>query len=273
MILKYKARGHMNKFLFLPTDYQAPKATNYYMKFQEGENKFRILSQPIIGWEDWQDKKPVRYKLDQKPTKPFDPKKPLKHFWSMIVWNYSLEEIQILHLTQATLRKSLEALCSDSDWGLPYFYDLKVVKSGEGMETEYMLNPLPHKPLPAHVQAMFNERRCLLDALFNNDDPFSKEHTHFTPGIFSQDDCLPVYVDEVTMEEAHNLEMILDECDPEYKIWIYGYIEKKYNTINLFELSAAVFQRLKNSANRNMQQNLQKQRNNVSEPDLFVMEG
>src|SRR5215510_11210672 len=99
----------MNKILFLPQDYQAPKTSNFYMKLQEGENKFRILTQPILGWEDWLDKKPVRYTFDNKPTKSFDPKKPVKHFWSMVVWNYNEEQIQILHITQATIRSSIEA--------------------------------------------------------------------------------------------------------------------------------------------------------------------
>src|ERR1017187_557874 len=154
----------MSKILFLPTGYEAPRTSNFYMKFQEGENKFRVLSQPIIGWEDWQDKKPIRYRLQDKPARPIDAKKPIKHFWSMIVWNYQEEEIQILHLTQATIRKSLESLCSDSDWGAPYFYDLKVIKSGEGMETEYVLNPLPHKKLNNIVEDRFKERKCNLDA-------------------------------------------------------------------------------------------------------------
>lgn len=180
----------MNKIAFLPSGYEAPKTSNFYMKFQEGENKFRILSQPIIGWEDWQDKKPIRYKFRDKPAHPIDHKKPIKHFWSMIVWNYSLEEIQILHLTQTSIRKSLETLCKDEDWGAPYFYDIKVIKKGEGMETEYSLNPLPHKPLSLYIQEMFNERKCNLEALFYNEDPFSKEYTVFTPGVFSQNDVI-----------------------------------------------------------------------------------
>ena len=83
----------MNKFSFLPEDYESPKTSNNYMRFQEGENKFRVLTQPIFGWEDWQEKKPLRYRNNQKPIKPIDIKHPVKHFWSMVVWNYNENEI------------------------------------------------------------------------------------------------------------------------------------------------------------------------------------
>jgi hypothetical protein len=252
----------MSKIAFLPTGYESPKTSNFYMKFQEGENKFRILSQPIIGWEDWQDKKPIRYKFNDRPAFPIDPKKPIKHFWSMIVWNYALEEIQILHLTQSGIRKSLETLCRDEDWGAPYFYDLKVMKKGEGMETEYSLNPLPHKPLAPHIQDMFNDRRCNLEALFYNEDPFSKEHTTFTPGIFSQNDVILSannMTSKISMEQAYDLNMILEECEEKYKKWVYDTILKQYKTENLCDLPADIYERMRTAAVRNMEENRSRQ--------------
>jgi hypothetical protein len=257
----------MNKILFLPDNYEAPKSSNFYMKFQEGENKFRILSQPILGWEDWQDKKPLRYKFNEKPAKPVDAKKPIKHFWAMVVWNYNEEEIQILHLTQATIRKSLESLCQDSDWGAPYFFDLKVIKTGEGMETEYVLNPLPHKKLATHIQDRFNERRCNLDALYYNDDPFSKEHTVYTPGIFSEEQIV-----EVKKDEPCELSMVLDECDEKYKTWFYNNIQTQYKTQKLSELPKEVYKKAMVSAEINMNENHSKQRQAYNEVPDFMME-
>lgn len=261
----------MDKTIFLPTGYQAPKANNFYMKFQEGENKFRILSQPILGWEDWQDKKPVRYKFNEKPAKSIDPKKPVKHFWAMIVWNYMAEEIQILHITQSTLRKSLEALCLDSDWGAPYFYDIKIIKNGEGIDTEYVLNPLPHKPLSPHIQDLFHERRCNLEALFYNDDPFSKDNTIFTDGIFSRDDAANIAPNKVSDAQAFDLLMILEECEENYKQWIFDYIKKQYNTENLSDLSLEIFERVKTAAVKNMETNHERQRLlSQNEPELLL---
>ena len=257
----------MNKILFLPTGYEAPKTSNFYMRFQEGENKFRILSQPIIGWEDWLDKKPIRYRFEDKPAKPIDAKKPVKHFWAMIVWNYQEEEIQVLHLTQSTIRKGLEALCNDEDWGAPYFYDLKVMKTGEGIETEYSLNPLPHKPLQPHIKDLFEQRKCNLEALFYNDDPFSKEHVEFTPGIFTQEQHSPSALNHnmphrLSMDQAYELDMILGECDEKYKAWFFGNIKKQFNADTIADLPLEIFDKVKQSAVNNMNLNHEKQRAN-----------
>lgn len=165
---------------FLPTDYQEPKTANFYMKLQDGENKFRILSRPILGWEDWEDKKPIRYRMDKKPQTSLDPKKPVKHFWAFIVYNYREDQIQIMEITQATIRRQIEALCSDKDWGSPYHYDIKIIRSGESMDTEYTVNPVPHKPLDIKITDSFYKRPCNLEALFSGDDPFSTHWENYT---------------------------------------------------------------------------------------------
>ena len=53
---------------FLPQDYEIPQDVGNYMKFEDGENKFRILDKPIIGWEGWKthsdgSHKPVRKRM------------------------------------------------------------------------------------------------------------------------------------------------------------------------------------------------------------------
>ena len=166
--------------MFLPEDYQSPESVSFYMKLQEGENKIRILSSPVFGWEDWHDKKPVRYKFNEKPLKPFDATKPVKHFWAFIVFNYTEEEIQILSLTQSTVRKQIEALSKDADWGSPFEYDLKIIKTGKDKETKYNVNPLPHKPVHEYIINQFHDRPCNLEALFTGEDPFSRHWSSFT---------------------------------------------------------------------------------------------
>jgi hypothetical protein len=166
---------------FLPDDYKAPSSSDNYLKIKDGENRIRILSRPIFGWEDWLDKKPFRYKMADKPSKSFDPTKPLKHFWAFIVFNYTEEQIQIMEITQATIRKSIEGFCKDSDWGAPFGYDLKINKSGKEKETEYSVIAVPHKPVDPYIIQCFHEKSCWLDALFTNEDPFSLEWKIRTP--------------------------------------------------------------------------------------------
>ena len=72
------------------------------MKFQEGENSFRVLASAIVGFEYWTTQnKPVRSK-DGWDEKPEDIKTEkdgsfrINHFWAFPVWNYEAEKIQIL---------------------------------------------------------------------------------------------------------------------------------------------------------------------------------
>ena len=175
----------MNNVAFYEDDYQLPLArNNNYLKLQPGENKFRILSRPIMGWETWVEKKPVRSRMNDKP-KADD----VRHFWAMVVWNYASDCIQILHLTQSSVLKALDALIKDPDWGAPFFYDIKIVKEGEGKETRYRVNPLPNKPLAPTVKKAFESKPCDLDALFVGEDPFASLGERVTRGIFSEKDA------------------------------------------------------------------------------------
>ena len=158
---------------FLPPGYEPPSSSGNYMKFEKGENRFRILSKPIIGWEDWQDKRPIRFRMDEKPEKSVDPKKPVKHFWAMVVWNYKLERVQVLELTQSGIQKTIRALSGDADWGSPLEYDIKVLRTGDGMDTEYQVNPIPHKPVAAEIAEQAKQLNINLEALFTGDDPFT----------------------------------------------------------------------------------------------------
>lgn len=196
---------------FLPENYEAPKSSGFYLKLQEGENRIRILSEAVIGWEDWIDKKPVRFRMNNKPLKSFDPKKPVKHFWAFVVYNHNEDQIQIMQITQSSIRKSLESLCKDGDWGAPYFYDIKIMKTGDGIDTEYAVNPVPHKPIDQSILDRFHERKCNLEALFDNADPFSPEWEMHTRLGFSKVENIK------DNAEIELLKTMLDQCDPEYK--------------------------------------------------------
>jgi len=231
---------------FLPQGYQAPKGASYYTKIAEGENRVRILSKPIFGWEDWHDKKPVRYRMDNKPVKSYDPKKPVRHFWAFIVFNHQEEQIQIMQITQATIRKSIESLCNDKDWGSPYGYDIKIMKTGEGTDTEYAVNPVPHKPIDPYIVTCFNERPINLEALFDGEDPFTVDGGKFTKMASVEDDGPSVHeaklvpskkiVDikdktarkqEITDVEAEQIGELLSECSEDFVATVHDFMVKQ----------------------------------------------
>lgn len=165
---------------FLPGGYEAPKTQSLYFKPKSGDNKVRILSNPILGWIDWtEDKKPIRtpYKGMSSEPRPINPKRPVKHFWAMVVWDYSDAKIKVWEATQATIHNALFTLSMDEAWGNPTGYDLNVKKTGEDLETKYEVIPRPPKPLEDDIKAEFEKATINLDALMENGNPFSNEKT------------------------------------------------------------------------------------------------
>jgi hypothetical protein len=156
---------------FLPENYEAPAGNSNYMKLQDGENKIRILSKPIIGWLDWKDKVPHRFRYNAKPDKPLG-EKPIKHFWAFLVWNYSEQAVQIIEITQSTIQNAIQTLHKDAEWGQPFFYDIKITRKGKDLDTTYSITPSPKKDLSDEIKKAALDKPAYLEALFDSADPW-----------------------------------------------------------------------------------------------------
>lgn len=183
----------MTKEEFLPKDYKGvPEPQSGYMKLLDGDNKFRILSPAITGFEFWTtENKPERsvdypketphIRLDESgnPTK-------VKHFWAMIVWNYQLECVQILQINQVTILRQLEAFIGEPDLGNPCNYDIKVTRKGQKFDTEYTVIALPPKELLKKVEKTYKETPPInLQALYAGQDPFTSTEKVTTDEVAS----------------------------------------------------------------------------------------
>lgn len=170
---------------FLPTDYEAPAGNNRYMKFKDGDNRFRVLDSAIVGNELWINKKPVRKRMtdpftrDQLESADTDregnPSR-AKHFWAFPVIDSSDSTVKILEITQRSVQDALRVIVQDPDWGSPTGYDLLVKREGSGIETSYSVNPKPAKPLSDAQKATWDavvEKGFDLDELFISGDPFT----------------------------------------------------------------------------------------------------
>ena len=123
---------------FLPQDYTPPKSAGNYMKFEQGENRFRVVSKtPIIGYEYWTpENKPVRVR-EMPSEMPKDLRRAkgredehwmssVKHFWAFAVYNYRDQRVQVLEITQTSIQNGLTALFKNEDWGHPSQYDISI---------------------------------------------------------------------------------------------------------------------------------------------------
>jgi hypothetical protein len=175
---------------FLPSDIKAPSegggGSGNYMRFQQGENKFRIIGssddKPTpgficgkLGWavEDGK-KRPIRWAEGEDPPQAFEDKP--RSFYAFVVYNYAESKVQILELTQVKLQSELLQLAQDEDWGDCRKYDISVVRNGEGLDTTYAMNPKPIKKLDDDLRAIAKAelQRINLPALFKGEDPFAE---------------------------------------------------------------------------------------------------
>ena len=156
--------------------YEIPETSNY-MKFKDGENKFRVLSSAITGWEYWNNQnKPIRNK-DTWATVPDDIREDsdIKHFWAFFVYNYEAKKVQILQITQKGIMKYIKSLTANPKWGNPKGYDITVTKSGSGMSTEYTYIADPHSELDSKIKDQFSKMKVDLSLLYAGGDPFTPE--------------------------------------------------------------------------------------------------
>ena len=169
---------------FLPEGYNVPSGEGNYTRLEQGENKFRILQSPILGYELWVDQKPKRYKMDEQISiddvessdideRTGEPRLP-KHFWAMVVYNYNSKRIQILELTQKTILRTIKGLAMSKDWGSPLNYDISIVRDGKGFDTNYEVIPSPPQKLSKEVEEAWSKLKDKIDInkLFTGDDPF-----------------------------------------------------------------------------------------------------
>jgi hypothetical protein len=179
--VRFVRKGLIRMNNFLPKDYEVPAGKSNYMRFEIGENKFRILSSPILGYEGWNtdkdgSRKPIRHRVDEEfPIDEVDDPEQVKHFWAMPVWNYGAKMVQILEITQKGIQRTLRALAKDPEWGSPLGYDISIVRTGEGLNTEYETIPSPPKLVDKKIKEAYELRKINLEALYDGEDPFVEE--------------------------------------------------------------------------------------------------
>lgn len=163
---------------FLPKGYEAPKTEGGYYKLQKGENRFRIMSPAVVGYEYWNtSNKPVRSREGWEET-PADMREDskIKWFWAFVVYNYEAGRPQIMEITQKTIQSAIEAYTLNKKWGDVREYDLVITRTGDGLETEYTVIAEPHSEAPKADISKID-----LESLFAGADPFSEKKETFDP--------------------------------------------------------------------------------------------
>lgn len=160
---------------FLNEGYEVPTSVGGFTKLETGENRFRILSSPLLMWLEWRDGKPVRHEFkgaESKPAKGSGKNDSVKHAWGLKVWNYRTGQIEVLELDKQDLISALTAHSKDKDWGHPKNYDVVFTKKGSGLDTEYSLVAKPHSEPIQEIYDAYTETPIDLSKLLTGENPF-----------------------------------------------------------------------------------------------------
>lgn len=153
---------------FLPEGYEPPKSGSDFMKLEKGENKIRILKNPVIGIVGWtNDNKPIRFR-DKKDVEGVFKNAP-KQFWGLKVWNYKSNSIEILEITQASIIHCITQYDKNEEWGDPKCYDITIKREGDGMDTRYTVMPSPKKEITVEMVKALEESEVNLEDIFFKD--------------------------------------------------------------------------------------------------------
>ena len=150
-------------------DIEVSEASSY-LKLVTGENRLRIVSEAIPRWVAWKDSKSMNFltkeAADKHNNSCTDEKQKAKPKYAMWVINRASDEILCADFG-VLIMKALKNLANDSEYGfegLPS-YDIKITKTGEGMDTEYAVLPLPAKPLTEEELRRIDAQGKLMDFL------------------------------------------------------------------------------------------------------------
>ena len=162
---------------FLPKDYTAPSNNGgggKYTKFEaDVTTRLRIVSEAITGYGYWTaDNKPIRSREYPQATPNIREDSKIKHFWAVKIYNYTTKQIEVWEITQASIRDLIMGFIQDEDFGDPQNFDMKVTKSGKGLETKYSVLPGTVKPPDSGIVAESETTLVNLEALYDGDNPF-----------------------------------------------------------------------------------------------------
>ena len=166
----------------LPKDIKIPKSQSQFMKFQEGQNKFRVLSDVVFGWEGWKNNKPFRHEGEVCKIKPEqvdlnqNGRPNINYFWALVVYNYKEKKVQVLEITQKTIMNVLYEYEQKEEYGDLKGYDVEITKKKEaGDKTTYTTIAMPPKVLLKEIKEEYEKTDVNLSKIFEGEYPIEEE--------------------------------------------------------------------------------------------------
>jgi len=161
----------------IPQGYEVPASSGSYMRFEEGQNRFRILMSALLTWTVWEDdgqnNKTVKrypYHPNQRP-----PGKEVNHCWNLLVLDYKQEKVAVLEVNQKTIQEAIATYTRMPGYDNYLTYDFIVTRTGSGMRSKYtIMATMPSQvPLNLAKEIELSLQIANMEVLFNGGDPLN----------------------------------------------------------------------------------------------------
>lgn len=168
----------------LPQDYKLPAGNSGYSKIEDGENTFRILSDPLIGrkyrttkWaKEWkqstsllvQDEKDIPWEdvIDGEYGKQ------CKYTWIMVVRDYKKGGVSILEISTKKVLWQLLKQRKAKWFSDPTTYDITITKTWAKLQTNYDFTVSAPEPVTAEMKQALLENPIDLTKMLSWDNPY-----------------------------------------------------------------------------------------------------
>lgn len=153
-------------------DLEFAENSNYFRPVK-GENRVRLVSAPIAMWTSFDKttgENVVRKFITEEAAKAFNATAPkdsqAKKKYAMYVLDRATDEVLVAEFGMSIM-KAIKTLSVDKDYGFDALpaYDIKITKTGDGLDTEYTVLPTPVKELTEDEQKRIAAMPNLYDFL------------------------------------------------------------------------------------------------------------
>jgi hypothetical protein len=159
--------------------YTDPKKPSKYLKLSEGTHLLHFLTEPkdvvsyFVQFVDGNDGK--KQKICTPDLGDGNQPADTKRTWAFKVWNYDIEEIQILEVSQRSIQDYLHSIATGKirkDWTK---YPIQITRKGEKMETVYTCMAGDNQAITLEIEKAMANTFVNLQAMATGQDPFDSE--------------------------------------------------------------------------------------------------